>query len=151
VANYVRDLQPDIRPGYFRLITASIDDVGQARGMRTIAGAEWPFLTDHDRKLIFELGIADLHEDTWAPVAIPFTFVLDGNLEIYKVYYGYWHVGRPTSEDLRRDFRALIARRPDWGYAEDYDYHAIHSDSMYQLTHGMMDKFIDLAHERQKK
>jgi hypothetical protein len=43
---------------------------------------------------------------------------------------------------------ALMARRPDWEHAANYDYHAIHSDAMYGLTHGMMDKFISLAHER---
>jgi hypothetical protein len=151
VANYVRDLQPDMRPGYFRLITASVDDVSHSKGVRTITGAQWPFVSDGDRRLIHELGVVDVTDEVYSPVAIPFTFVLDGNLEIYKVYFGWWHVGRPTAEDLRRDFRELMARRPDWGYADNYDYHAIHSDNMYQLTHGMMDKFIALAHERQKE
>jgi hypothetical protein len=148
VANYVRDLQPDMRPGYFRLITASVDDVGLSRGVRTITGAQWPFLSDADRKLITELDIVDVTDETYSPVAIPFTWVLDGDLTIHKVYFGWWHVGRPTAEDLRRDFRELMSRRRDWVYSAHYDYHGIHSDDMYQLTHGMMDKFIDLAHER---
>jgi hypothetical protein len=141
LANYVRDLQPEMRSGYFRLITASVDDVAHSKDVRTILGAEWPFLSDADRRLINELGIVDITDETYSPVAIPFTFLLDADLTIYKAYFGWWHVGRPTSNDLRLDFRELMSHRPDWGFTDDWDYRAIHSDKMFELTHGMMDRF----------
>jgi hypothetical protein len=150
LANYVRDLQPDMRPGYFRLVTASADDVTRTRHVRTILGAQWPFLADGDRKLIHELDIVDVTDEDYSPIAIPFTFVLDGDRTIYKAYFGWWHVGRPTAEDLRRDFRELMSRRPDWGYADNFDYHAIHTENMYGLTHGMMDQFLAAAHDRKE-
>jgi hypothetical protein len=36
-------------------------------------------------------------------------------LVIYSVYNGYWHWGRPSIEDLRRDLREVTREiRPDW-------------------------------------
>ena len=29
---------------------------------------------------------------------------------------GWWFVGRPTVEELRMDYRALMSRRPEWWY-----------------------------------
>jgi hypothetical protein len=49
-------------------------------------------------------------------VAIPYTFVLDRDRTIYKIYNGWWFVGRPTVEEMRMDYRALMFRRPDWRY-----------------------------------
>ncbi|MCA1573738.1 MAG: hypothetical protein LC770_04215, partial [Acidobacteria bacterium] len=46
----------------------------------------------------------------------PYTFVLDRDRTIYKIYNGWWFVGRPTVEELRMDYRALMSRRPDWWY-----------------------------------
>ncbi len=36
----------------------------------------------------------------------------------YKIYNGWWFVGRPTSEEIRMDLRALMSRRPDWVYSD---------------------------------
>jgi hypothetical protein len=38
---------------------------------------------------------------------IPHVIVLEPGLVIYKVYSGYWFLGRPTVEDLRQDLRAV--------------------------------------------
>ena len=36
-------------------------------------------------------------------------------LVIYKIYNGYWFLGRPTVEELRQDLRAVTKKcRPDW-------------------------------------
>jgi hypothetical protein len=46
---------------------------------------------------------------------IPHVFVLEPGLVIYKIYNGYWFLGRPTVEELRQDLRAVTKRcRPDW-------------------------------------
>jgi hypothetical protein len=46
---------------------------------------------------------------------IPHVLVLEPGLVVYKMYNGYWFVGRPTMEDLRQDLRAVLKKcRPDW-------------------------------------
>lgn len=46
---------------------------------------------------------------------IPYTLVLEPNLCVYKVYNGYWHWGRPSTEMLRQDLCCVTQRiRPDW-------------------------------------
>src|SRR3954454_12442410 len=46
---------------------------------------------------------------------VPHTLVLKPGLVIYSVYNGYWCWGRPSTEDLRRDLRAVTREiRPDW-------------------------------------
>jgi hypothetical protein len=46
---------------------------------------------------------------------IPHVIVLEPGLVIYKIYNGYWFLGRPTLEDLGQDLRAVTRKcRPDW-------------------------------------
>jgi hypothetical protein len=46
---------------------------------------------------------------------IPHTIVLEPGLVVFKIYNGYWFVGRPTNEELRQDLRAVTRKcRPDW-------------------------------------
>ena len=52
---------------------------------------------------------------------IPYTFVLDAAQKIYKIYNGWWYVGRPTVEELRQDLRALLSRRDDYEYDRAWD------------------------------
>jgi len=58
---------------------------------------------------------------------IPHTVVLKPGLVIYSIYNGYWFWGRPSTEDLRRDLRAITREiRPDWdlsapGLRENWD------------------------------
>jgi peroxiredoxin len=111
LANYARHLQPEFSVSPPRLVTVSTADAFHMREFRRSLGAQWPFVCDDQRQLIHELGIADSTDKRYAPVAVPYTFVLDGNLLIHKVYFGWWFVGRPTVEELRQDFRALLAGR----------------------------------------
>ena len=141
MANYVRHLQPEFTVNPPRLVTVSTADAFHQREFRRALGAQWPFVCDDERRLIRELDIVDMTDTRYAPIAVPYTFVLDGRLVIHKVYFGWWYVGRPTSEDLRRDFRELMSRRPDWGFSDEWDYQAIHTEKMYQLTHGMVEQF----------
>ena len=51
----------------------------------------------------------------WSRSAIGSESVLEPGLVIYKIYNGYWFLGRPTVEDLRQDLRAVTKKcRPDW-------------------------------------
>ena len=67
-------------------------------------------------KVIADLDIVDTTDAHHPRIAIPYTFVLDAERMIHKIYNGWWYVGRPTVEELRMDLRALMARRRDWWY-----------------------------------
>ncbi len=117
----MRDLQPELPVSYCKLLVVTVDDFETTQKLAADLGAEFPFLIDADRNLITELDIED-HTDAEHPrIPIPYTIVLDRNREIYKVYNGWWFLGRPTVEELRMDFRALMARRPDWAYQREWD------------------------------
>lgn len=82
-----------------------------SREIRDGLGATFPFLSDHEKKVITELDIVDTTDPYHGPICIPYTFLLDRDRTIYKIYNGWWYVGRPTVEELRMDLRALMSRR----------------------------------------
>ncbi len=116
LTNYVRDLQPELRVNYCKLITVSVDDQLTTREVRDALGADWPFLIDPERKLLHELQMTDTTDPIHGEIYIPYSFILDRDRTIYKIYNGWWFIGRPTVEDIRMDFRALMSRRSDWIY-----------------------------------
>lgn len=119
--NYVRDLQPELAVNYCKLLVVTVDDAETTTGLRERVGATFPFLIDADYKLINELDIVDNTDPKHSPIPIPYAFVLDRTREIYKVYNGWWYVGRPTVEELRMDYRALLSRREDYAYQRAWD------------------------------
>jgi peroxiredoxin len=116
LANYVLDLQPELEVNYCRLVVVWTDDPASTRVTRQKLAATFPFLCDHERKVIAELDIMDTTDPRHPRIALPYTFVLDAKRVIHKIYNGWWYLGRPTVEELRMDLRALMARRPDWWY-----------------------------------
>lgn len=116
MANYVQFLQPELIVNYCRLVVISVDNPMLSREIRDGLGATFPFLSDGEKKVITELDIVDTTDPHHGSIAIPYTFVLDRDRTIYKIYNGWWYVGRPTVEELRMDFRALLSRREDWWY-----------------------------------
>ena len=119
--NYVRDLQPELPVNYCKLFVVTVDDQETTQKLSNDIGADFPFLIDADRALINELDIVDHTDAKHSPIPIPYAFVLDRNREIYKVYNGWWYVGRPTVEELRLDLRAVMSRRPDYAYLREWD------------------------------
>jgi cold shock CspA family protein len=83
-------------------------------------GAQWTFLSDEQRAVIKQLNILDETEGEYAYRAQPYTFVLRSDLRIFKIYNGWYFVGRPTNEELRHDLRTLMESRADYRY-EAYD------------------------------
>jgi len=114
----VQQLQPEFRVNYCKMITVSVDDRMNTTETRTALAADWPFLMDPDRRLLHELQMTDTTDKAHGEVYIPYTFILDRDRTIYKVYNGWWFVGRPTAEEIRLDLRALLSRRADWVYSE---------------------------------
>lgn len=119
--NYTQSLQPELAVNYCKLLVVTVDDPETTRDFRVELEADYPFLIDAERKLINELDIVDNTDPKHSPIPIPYTFVLDRNREIHKIYNGWWFVGRPTVEELRLDLRAVMSRRPDYAYQRAWD------------------------------
>ncbi len=124
MTNYVEHLQPEFRVNYCKMVTVSVDDRMTTNELRDAIGANWPFLVDPDRKLLYKLEMVDKTDRVHGDIYIPYTFILDHDLTIYNIYNGWWYVGRPTVEEIRVDLRALMSRRKDWiysGESQKYD------------------------------
>lgn len=81
-------------------------------------------MCDENRELIKQINILNETEGEYAYRAQPYTFVLRPDLTIYKIYNGWFFVGRPTIEELRQDLRAMMGTRSDYCY-EAYNTPAI--------------------------
>ena len=114
----MEQLQPEFRVNYCKMITVSVDDRMNTDETRTALAADWPFLMDSERRLLHELQMTDTTDRVHGEVYIPYTFILDRDRTIYKIYNGWWFVGRPTCEEIRMDLRALMSKRPDWIYSD---------------------------------
>jgi peroxiredoxin len=107
-------LHREMEVGYCRLVTISTGNITETNEFRSGVGAHWPFLSDSGRKVQKDLDIAEYTDPLHDPM-IPHTIVLEPGLVIYKIYLGYWFFGRPTTEELRQDLRAVLKKcRPDW-------------------------------------
>ncbi len=103
-----------IAVAYTRIVTISTDNIAVTREFRASVGANWTFLSDAGRKIQKDLDIQE-YTDPYHDPMVPHTLVLKPGLVIYSVYNGYWYWGRPSTEDLRRDLRAVTQEiRPDW-------------------------------------
>jgi cold shock CspA family protein/peroxiredoxin len=114
------EFQSELGVNYCKLVTVSADPPMVQAAFRAGLGATWPFLSDERREVIRYINILDETEGEYAYRAQPYTFVLRPDLTIYKVYDGWFFVGRPTLEELRRDLRAIMQSRSDYRY-EAYD------------------------------
>ena len=116
MANYVAHLQLEMRINYCKLITVSVDDKMNTNETRDALGADWPFLMDPDRRLLYELQMVDTTDPDHGEVYIPYSFALDRERTIYKIYNGWYYVGRPMVEEVRKDWRVLLSRHPNYVY-----------------------------------
>src|SRR5437660_11409326 len=80
------------------------------------SGAELTVLFDGQRGGNKTLNIPDQAEGEYAYRAQPYTFVLRSDLRIFKIYNGWYFVGRPTNEELRQDLRTIMESRSDYHY-----------------------------------
>ncbi|MBA3901775.1 MAG: redoxin domain-containing protein [Bacteroidetes bacterium] len=100
--------------GYTKIVTITTDELLEVNEFRASVGANWPFLYDPERKLQKELDIQEYTDSKHDPM-IPYTFVLEPGLKIFKIYCGYWYWGRPSTTELHQDLRELYSKqRPDW-------------------------------------
>lgn len=107
-------LQSEAEVAYTRFVSASVDAPEVAAAFRAGLGARWTFCSDEDRVAQRLLGLREATDTVYQPY-VPAAFTLYPDLTIHSAYDGYWFWGRPTLEELRRDFRDISRRvRPDW-------------------------------------
>jgi peroxiredoxin len=116
---------PKIKVGYARIVTVTTDKVYESNEFRDQVGAQWPFLSDPERKVQKDLEIQEYTDPVHDPM-IPHTLVLEPDLVIHRIYNGYFFWGRPSSQDLWHDLREIFRKLPDWditqpGLREDWD------------------------------
>ena len=119
--------QEELKVNFCNLVAVSTDLPKVSAAFRAGLGAKWTFFSDTERQLIKKLNILDETEGEYAYCSLPFTFVLKSNLEIYKVYNGWYFVGRPTIEELRQDLRAIMEK------ADYYTYEAFNSSHVKKI------------------
>lgn len=113
-AELLVQLHRELEVSYCRLVTISTDNLAETNEYRTGVGAHWTFLSDAGRTVQKDLDIAEYTDALHNPM-IPHTIVLEPGLVVFKIYNGYWFLGRPTNEELRQDLRAVTRKcRPDW-------------------------------------
>jgi peroxiredoxin len=107
-------LQDELEVAYVRVVSVSIDPPPVAAAFRAGAGARWTFLCDPDRVWQEKLGLREVTDTVYRP-DLPTVFTLFPDLRVHRRYDGYWYLGRPSSEELRRDLREISSQvRPDW-------------------------------------
>jgi peroxiredoxin len=107
------ELQEELAINYCKLAVASVDAPEVNDAFRTGLGANFPFLSDQERKVVKMLDMTETSKSKGV-TAMPHTFSLMPDLTIHNFYNGYWYLGRPTLDELRADLRAMLRRvRPD--------------------------------------
>jgi peroxiredoxin len=107
-------LQAEAEVAYTAFVSVSVDAPEVNAAFRAGLGARWTFLSDPDREVQRELRLRET-TDTVNDPYVPAAFTLRPDLTIHRAYDGYWFWGRPSNEELRRDFREITrAIRPDW-------------------------------------
>ena len=110
------EFQRELAVHYGQLVAVSADPLLVQAAFRADLGAQWTFLADERRAVIKQINILDETEGEYAYRAQPYTFVLYSDLRIFKIYNGWYFVGRPTNEELRHDLRTLMESRSDYQY-----------------------------------
>src|SRR5256885_16060957 len=90
------EFYPKIAVAYTQIVTISTDDHHTSQEFRASVGAQWPFLSDPERKVQKDLDIQEYTDPENNPM-IPYTIVLKPRLIVYKIYNGYWFWGRPST------------------------------------------------------
>jgi peroxiredoxin len=88
------------------LVTIVPNNLHDTLKLKMTTGANWTFLADQDLEVRSTLGIEEYVDDHHT-ATVPHTVLLGPNLEIFKIYVGFWFWGRPSIYDLWADLREL--------------------------------------------
>jgi len=103
------ELQEELAINYCHLAVVSVDPPEVSNAFRTGLRANFPFLSDQDRKVVQLLDMTETSKSRGV-TAIPYTFCLLPDLTVHNLYCGYWYVGRPTLDELRKDLREMMKK-----------------------------------------
>ena len=103
------ELQEELAINYCHLAVVSVDPAEVSNAFRTGLRANFPFLSDQDRKVVQLLDMTETSKSRGV-TAIPYTFCLLPDLTVHNLYCGYWYVGRPTLDELRKDLREMMKK-----------------------------------------
>ena len=92
--------QEEIQREYGRIAAVTVDEPYVNGAFRAGVGADFPFLSDEDRRVADELDLLELTDELHRPF-LPYTFLLDSNRLVSNVWCGFWYWGNPTIEELR--------------------------------------------------
>jgi peroxiredoxin/cold shock CspA family protein len=92
------EFQRELTVNYGKLVAVSADPPLVQAAFRAGLGAQWTFLSDERRVIIKQINILDETEGEYAYRAQPYTFILQPDLRIYKIYNGWYFVRIPQQE-----------------------------------------------------
>jgi hypothetical protein len=101
-------MQEEIGREYGKLAAVCVDEPYVNGAFRAGLGAAFPFLSDEDRRVAVELDLLELTDETHRP-HLPFTFLLDSQLRIRRIWCGFWYWGNPTADELRLALREVTS------------------------------------------
>ncbi len=99
-------MQEEIQREYGRIAVVTVDEPYVNGAFRAGIGADFPFLSDEDRRVAEELDLLELTDERHRPY-LPFTFLLDSGLRIRRIWCGFWYWGNPTPDELRLALREI--------------------------------------------
>lgn len=88
------------------LVTIVPNTLHDTLKLKMTTGGHWTFLADVGLQVRSQLGIEEYVDDHHT-ASVPHTVILGPNLEIFKIYCGFWFFGRPSVYDLWADLRDL--------------------------------------------
>jgi peroxiredoxin len=100
------EAQDEIQREYGRIAVVTVDAPYVNGAFRAGIGADFPFLSDEDRQIAEELDLLEVTDELHLPF-LPYTFVLDSNRVIRRIWCGFWYWGNPTIEELRLALREI--------------------------------------------
>lgn len=105
---------PELEVSYVELVTITTDEKMELKEFKKSLGAQWTFLSDPERKVQKDLEITEYTDPKHNPM-IPHVIILEPDLKIFKIYNGYWYVGKPSIHELILDLREVSKEnRFDW-------------------------------------
>jgi peroxiredoxin len=100
------DAQDELQREYGRIAVVTVDEPYVNGAFRAGIGADFPFLSDEERRVAEELDLLELTDELHRPF-LPYTFLLDSNCAIRNIWCGFWYWGNPTIEELRLALREI--------------------------------------------
>jgi peroxiredoxin len=106
--------QDELQREYGRIVVVTVDSPYVNGAFRAGLGAAFPFLADEERRVGNELDLLELTDRKHTPF-LPFTFALDSQRRIHRIWCGFWYWGNPTPEELRQALREITrAEQPTY-------------------------------------